>query len=183
MRCHNSKPASTTCPKQKSVRLFSIRLLSILFYAITFLNTGVSTDAVASSANSSVQTASDQTQQALNINTASAARLAHSLPGVGPVKARAIVLYRESNGPFKTVDEPLKVKGIGPVILAKVRKFVTISPNIKKRDSVSTLRPLTQIQQQSAAVNAVTAVVDLARRAAGRPTIRREQSPETSAKH
>ena len=49
----------------------------------------------------------------VNINTADAATLAQTLQGVGPNKAAAIVHYRESNGPFITIDALSNVQGIG----------------------------------------------------------------------
>lgn len=55
----------------------------------------------------------------VNINTATADQLVEVLQGVGPAKAKAIVEYRETNGPFKTVDELSNVKGIGSATVAK----------------------------------------------------------------
>ena len=61
----------------------------------------------------------------ININLASALEL-EMLPGIGEVKARAIVEYRVLNGPFTSVEELLEVKGIGPATLDKVRDLITI---------------------------------------------------------
>ena len=58
-------------------------------------------------------------QETVSINTASAAELADVLVGVGDAKARAIVAYREANGPFTDKAQLLEVKGIGPAILEK----------------------------------------------------------------
>lgn len=49
----------------------------------------------------------------VNINTADAETLATELTGIGTNKGAAIVSYRENNGPFKTIFELVKVKGIG----------------------------------------------------------------------
>ncbi|ENM5756670.1 ComEA family DNA-binding protein [Vibrio mimicus] len=49
----------------------------------------------------------------VNINTASAEELATLLKGIGLKKAQAIVDYREANGPFISIDDLTKVKGIG----------------------------------------------------------------------
>ena len=57
----------------------------------------------------------------IDIDTADAAALAESLPGIGPVKARRIVAYRERHGPFGTVEALLAVKGIGPVTVERIR--------------------------------------------------------------
>ncbi len=61
----------------------------------------------------------------VNINTASAAELAET-KGIGDAKAKAIVEYREKNGPFKSVDDLHQVKGIGEQVLAKLRPQVTV---------------------------------------------------------
>ena len=62
---------------------------------------------------------------AVNINTANVQELT-SLPGIGKAKAEAIVQYRQANGPFKSVDDITKVKGIGPKKLEKIRKEITV---------------------------------------------------------
>ena len=57
-------------------------------------------------------------QPPVNINTADVAALA-SLSGVGESKARAIIEYREANGPFDSVEALTNVKGIGERIVEK----------------------------------------------------------------
>lgn len=61
----------------------------------------------------------------ININTASLAELV-TLPGIGPVKAQAIIDYRNQNGPFRAVDDLLKVSGIGPKTLETIRDKITV---------------------------------------------------------
>ncbi|CAG0943183.1 hypothetical protein GPROT2_02047 [Gammaproteobacteria bacterium] len=53
----------------------------------------------------------------VDLNSADAATLARELDGIGLARARAIVEYREKNGKFRSADELLKVKGIGPQVL------------------------------------------------------------------
>ncbi len=53
----------------------------------------------------------------VNVNSADAKTIAASLKGIGPAKAQAIVAYREQHGPYKSQDDLLKVKGLGPKIL------------------------------------------------------------------
>lgn len=57
----------------------------------------------------------------IDLNIADAPTLQRELAGVGEAKAKAIVLYRDSNGPFASVDELLEVKGIGKAILDRNR--------------------------------------------------------------
>lgn len=61
----------------------------------------------------------------VNLNTATAQEL-DKLDGIGPALAARIVEYRQAHGPFKSVEELTKVKGIGTSTLAKFRDKVTI---------------------------------------------------------
>ena len=54
----------------------------------------------------------------ISLNKANLQQL-QTLNGVGEKKAQAIVEYRQKNGGFKTVDELMNVKGIGPKLLEK----------------------------------------------------------------
>ena len=63
----------------------------------------------------------------ININTADADALM-SLPGIGEVKAAAIIAYRETYGPFTSVEALLNVKGIGQSTLEGLREHITIGP-------------------------------------------------------
>ena len=62
----------------------------------------------------------------VNINTADQAEL-ESLPGIGSVRASAILEYRNENGPFQSIEELLKVDGIGEKTLNKLRDLITVS--------------------------------------------------------
>ncbi|GMU42738.1 MAG: helix-hairpin-helix domain-containing protein [Xanthomonadales bacterium] len=62
----------------------------------------------------------------VNINTADAAAIAASLNGVGDAKAKAIVEYRQKNGPFKSADELVNVKGIGLKTVEKNRELIRL---------------------------------------------------------
>ena len=64
--------------------------------------------------------------QKININTADVWLLA-ALPGIGEVRAEAIVAYRTENGPFRDVNELLSVAGIGEATLEKIRDLITVS--------------------------------------------------------
>lgn len=60
----------------------------------------------------------------VNINTAGAEQL-QLLPRVGPALASRIIDFRESHGPFGSVDELVAVKGIGETSLDKLQPYVT----------------------------------------------------------
>ncbi len=64
----------------------------------------------------------------MNLNTATAEELA-KLPCVGSKIAQAIVEYRRAHGPFKSVEELLNVKGIGPKRLEKIRPLISVEEN------------------------------------------------------
>jgi competence protein ComEA len=64
--------------------------------------------------------------QKVNINTADVWLLA-ALPGIGDVRARAIIAYRQQNGPFRDINELLNVEGIGDITLDKIRDLITVS--------------------------------------------------------
>jgi competence protein ComEA len=66
--------------------------------------------------------ASDST--VVDINSADQTAL-ETIPGIGPVKAAAILEYRESAGRFESVEELLEVTGIGPATLESMRAHVT----------------------------------------------------------
>ena len=59
----------------------------------------------------------------ININTADQQLLAQ-VKGIGPATAQKIIDYRQENGEFKSIDELIKVKGIGEKSLAKMRPYL-----------------------------------------------------------
>src|SRR6185437_961567 len=63
---------------------------------------------------------------AVNINTATKEEL-DALPGIGPVKAQAIIDYRNANGPFRTPEDVMKVRGIKEGEFGKIRDQISVS--------------------------------------------------------
>lgn len=70
----------------------------------------------------------------VNINSADAQSLANNLSGVGLKRAQAIIDYREANGPFKSVDDLVEVKGIGDKLLELNRDHLIVSEKTKKAE-------------------------------------------------
>ena len=62
----------------------------------------------------------------VNINTADEEALAAGLKGVGMARAKEIVRYRQSYGPFSSVEELTEVQGIGKATLDKNRAVITL---------------------------------------------------------
>ena len=61
--------------------------------------------------------------RALDLNRATAGEL-EALPGIGPVLAGRIVEHRRVHGAFRSPDELLAVRGIGPRLLDRLRARV-----------------------------------------------------------
>ncbi len=61
----------------------------------------------------------------LDLNRATAAEL-EKLPGIGPALAARIVAWRETHGPFKSLEDLLAIPGIGPKTLEGLRDKVTV---------------------------------------------------------
>ena len=71
-----------------------------------------------------IQAGDDAPTGVVNINTAGSEQL-QLLPRVGPALAERIIEFRESHGPFGSIDELVAVKGIGENSLEKLEPFVT----------------------------------------------------------
>ena len=65
------------------------------------------------------------TSKIININTASVSELTN-LSGIGEVKAKSIVNYRNKNGKFKTINDILKVDGISETLFSKIKNNITV---------------------------------------------------------
>lgn len=67
----------------------------------------------------------EESADLVNINSASSEEL-QSLPGIGPAKAEAIIIYREEQGNFEKPEDLMDVSGIGEKSFEKIKKHVTI---------------------------------------------------------
>lgn len=69
--------------------------------------------------------ASETFGEKININLASSAEL-ERLSGIGPVTAGKIINYRLEFGPFASIEEIMKVPGIGEKTFEKIRNQITV---------------------------------------------------------
>lgn len=74
-----------------------------------------------------VPAAVPQADGRIDVNRASAAELV-TLKGIGPAKAQAIIKEREDNGKFKSIDDLLRVKGIGKKTLSSIKDSIVARP-------------------------------------------------------
>ncbi len=65
----------------------------------------------------------EESTEIVLLNSATLEQL-DSLPGIGPAIAQDIISYRETNGPFTSVDQLTDVPGIGPARLEQLRPLV-----------------------------------------------------------
>jgi competence ComEA-like helix-hairpin-helix protein len=63
----------------------------------------------------------------LDVNRASAQEL-EALPGIGAVRAEAIVNWRRQHGPFRNLEQLLEVRGIGAATLERLRPYLVAGP-------------------------------------------------------
>lgn len=61
----------------------------------------------------------------ISINTATKEELM-TLPGIGESKANDIISYREKSGPFESIEDIMKVSGIGENIYAQIKENITV---------------------------------------------------------
>ncbi len=78
------------------------------------------------------QGSSGSPQAKININTASLEEL-QTLPRIGPAIAQRIIDYRKEHGPFKKIEDLLKVQGIGERVFEQIKDRITVGSEIKEK--------------------------------------------------
>jgi competence protein ComEA len=74
-------------------------------------------------------------RRVVNVNTADAAQLA-LLPRVGPAVAQRILDFRKQNGPFKSTEDLLLVRGIGEKTFQLIKPYVAVSGETTLKEKV-----------------------------------------------
>ena len=80
---------------------------------------------VVSSVNQQSETLGTSSGGLISINRASDKEL-EELPGIGPALSARIIAWREANGGFKSIEDLLKVSGIGENLLSGIKDSVTL---------------------------------------------------------
>jgi competence protein ComEA len=80
---------------------------------------------VVSSVNQQSETLGTSSGGLISINRASDKEL-EELPGIGPALSARIIAWREANGGFKSIEDLLKVSGIGENLLSGLKDSVTL---------------------------------------------------------
>lgn len=75
---------------------------------------------------SPTKTISNPVSALVNINIADEETLAAELKGIGVKRAKAILAYRNEHGPFKSIDDLVKIKGISKRIVEQNRAKITV---------------------------------------------------------
>ena len=103
-------------------KLFKISLTVMALLAFLFVNPAIAEVKKAGTAKSNETMAS---MQKININQADAKALT-TLKGIGKDRAVKIIEYREKNGPFKKIEDLMKVKGIGKKIFEQNKNVLSV---------------------------------------------------------
>jgi len=97
----------------------------LLVVLVLVLGVSVAISQTSTTKKSATTAASSAAKDLVDINSATKEQL-DALPGIGPATAAAIVRDREQHGPFHTVDDLSRVRGIGPAKLAQLHDLVTV---------------------------------------------------------
>ncbi|MFQ5701905.1 MAG: ComEA family DNA-binding protein [Acidobacteriota bacterium] len=109
------KPIGAVSAGRRWTSILFAGLLAILVYAPTPVS------AVPAAAK-----ASEKQPATVDINKAAVEEFL-TIRGIGPVIAHRIVEFREENGNFRSIDDLLKIRGIGEKFLDKIRDQLRVS--------------------------------------------------------
>ena len=70
--------------------------------------------------------AGEEEPQKVDINRAEV-WLLKALPGIGEVRAKAIIAYRQQHGPFRNTREIINIEGIGTATYEQIEHLITVA--------------------------------------------------------
>ncbi|MFV9510983.1 helix-hairpin-helix domain-containing protein [Tepidibacillus sp. LV47] len=73
----------------------------------------------------SISSGPSSTNGKININTADESQLME-LDGIGATRAKAIIEYRQQNGPFHKIEDLMNVSGIGEKTFDKIKEKISV---------------------------------------------------------
>jgi competence protein ComEA len=79
---------------------------------------------------SPLQAQTKTTAKKVNINTANLEEL-QTLPRIGEKVAQRIIDYRKEHGPFKKIEELMKVRGVGEKIFKQIKDKIEVGSKTK----------------------------------------------------
>ena len=103
-------------------KILTISLTIMALFAFLTVNPAIAEVKQAGATQSNETVAS---MQKVNINKADAKALT-TLKGIGKDRAVKIIEYREKNGPFKKIEDLMKVKGIGKKIFEQNKNVLSV---------------------------------------------------------
>lgn len=117
----------------KKLFIFILPFITIAFsiYTIHLVTNGTITrqyinlDQLQSEYKAAVENSCITPEGKININTAPAEVLT-LLSGIGETLSQRIVEYRETIGPFQSIDELINVKGIGNAKIEKIKNYISV---------------------------------------------------------
>lgn len=85
--------------------------------------------------------------EVVNINKVDVATLQQYIKGIDPVKSEAIVDYLKKHSSFKNLEELLKAEGVGPSLLEKNKRNLSLSKGVSKTSIAQKPKKFSKQQQ------------------------------------
>ena len=101
------------------------KILTAFMLVLTLALVGANAAPV-SAAPAAAAKAAQSEARPIDLNTADSAAL-ETVPGIGKSLSQRILAFREKNGAFQSVDDLLKVQGIGEKSIQKLRPYLTVA--------------------------------------------------------
>ena len=101
------------------------RVGAMVGLCLVAMTLAVATGSVVAAEGDAGKSANSEPARQIDINKATAVELT-AIPGVGTAIAQRIVEFRDKQGPFRRVEDLLKIRGIGEKSFQKIRPYVKV---------------------------------------------------------